>query len=71
MVLYSCADSIHAATQNLQLSFNLLQKHLHNLKLVPNCAKSKWVLFSNATNIDHGSFKKKFCCNIVNIKAFG
>ena len=55
VTLYSCADSIHAATQNLQLSFNLLQKHFHNLKLSQNCTKTKWMLFSNAKNIDYNS----------------
>lgn len=48
---FSCADSIHDATVNLQLSFNLLQKHLYNLKLVLNWAKAKWMLFFRTQEI--------------------
>lgn len=51
----SYADSIHAASLNLWLSFNLLQKHLHNLKLVLNHAESKGMLFLNVRNVDYSS----------------
>ncbi len=57
IVLYTCADSIHAATHNLQQSFSLLQKHLHNLKLVLNCEKTKQMLFTNASHIDYEAFE--------------
>lgn len=42
-LFYSHADSIHNVTLNLQISFE--QKHPFHLKLVLNCAKTKWILF--------------------------
>lgn len=51
----SYADSVHATSLNLWLSFNLLQKQLHNLKLVLNHAESKGMLFLNVRNVDYSS----------------
>ena len=51
-VIYCTADTPQAATDNLQLSFNLLRDTLSNLKLVLNSQKSKCMLFSRARNVD-------------------
>ncbi len=45
-VLYSSANSIQSAIDNLQLSFNTLQHALLNLKLVLNADKTKVMFFS-------------------------
>ena len=49
-VLYCIADSTQLAIDNLQLSFNVLQEVLINLKLVLNAGKTKCRLFSRARN---------------------
>ncbi len=51
-ILYSIADTPQAATDNLQLSFNILQDTLSDHKLVLNSRKSKFMLFSRARHID-------------------
>ena len=44
-VLYCSASHIDSAKNRLQLSFHMLEKQLSDLKLVLNCAKTKWIIF--------------------------
>lgn len=55
--VYCIVDTIHEAiweseNENLQLSFNVLQTALTNLKLVLNSSKTKCMLLSRARAID-------------------
>ena len=45
------------AIDSLQLSFHILEKQLSDLKLVLNCAKTKWILFTKARSTDFNSLK--------------
>ena len=56
-VLYCSASNIDSAINSLQLSFHILEKQLSDLKLVLNCAKTKWILFSKARSTDFNSLK--------------
>ena len=51
-IIYCSADSAQLATENLQLSFNVLQDSLRELKLVLNADKTKFMLFSRAREMD-------------------
>ena len=51
-IIHCTADTPQAATDNLQLSFYLLQDTLADLKLVLNSQKSKFMLFSRAKTAD-------------------
>ena len=56
-VIYCMADSVQLATENLQLSFIALQNALHQLKLVLNSNKTKFMIFSRAKNVDYNSLQ--------------
>ena len=50
-------DYIGTAVDKLQHSFNVLQSAFYNHKLVLNVEKTKFMLFSRASNIDFSTFK--------------
>ena len=56
-VLYCSASHIDSAINRLQLSFHMLEKQLSDLKLVLNCAKTKWIIFTKARSTDFNSLK--------------
>ena len=56
-IIYCIANSIQLATENLQLSFNVLQDSLRELKLVLNADKTKFMIFSRANEIDFSSLR--------------
>ena len=56
-VLHCSASNIDSAINSLQLSFHILEKQLSDLKLVLNCAKTKWILFTKARSTDFNSLK--------------
>ncbi len=51
-VLYSSASSLKSALEDLQSAFNIIQKNLHNLRLVLNSDKTKMMCFSKSRKTD-------------------
>ena len=56
-VLYCSADTIHCAINRLQLPFYIKEKQLSDLKLVLNCAKTKWIICTKVRSADFNSLK--------------
>ena len=56
-VLYCSASNIDSAINRRQLSFHMLEKQLSDLKLVLNCAKTKWIICTKVRSADFNSLK--------------